>query len=77
MRRVWRLRHTSRPGLPRGLLGFPQVPKCFCREGYGAGNMPPHRCSDRARCKAGNSSTEPNLCARNVLLAHSVVRGLV
>lgn len=38
--------------------------------------MPPGRCSDRGRCKEGNSTTEPGLCARNILLAHALVSEL-
>ena len=39
--------------------------------GYSFGNHAPGRCSDRAVCSAGNSSTEPYIAAHNMLNAHS------
>ena len=42
--------------------------------GYGTGAAAPGRCSDRSRCKQGNTTTEPGICARNLLLAHALVR---
>jgi len=46
-------------------------PLTFCNVGYNYGSHAPGRCSDRSKCSAGNSSTEPYLCAHSVLLAHS------
>lgn len=40
-------------------------------QGNGAGIHAPGRCSDRNRCEAGDSDTEPWLCSHNVLLAHA------
>lgn len=55
-------------------------PASFVFMGLGTGQHAPGRCSDRARCPAGNSSTEPFLAAHNVLLAHArtyeLLRGL-
>lgn len=45
--------------------------------GYGAGIMPPGRCSLPNRdCVLGNSSTEPYIVAHNILLAHASVARL-
>ena len=41
-------------------------------QGYEAGTHAPGRCSDRARCRRGNSTTEPYLAGHNVLLAHAL-----
>jgi len=46
-------------------------PLTFCISGYLTGVHAPGRCSDRTKCSAGNSSTEPYLCGHSVLLAHS------
>eukprot|EP00741_Cyanophora_paradoxa_P024488 tig00022075_g23644.t1 len=46
-------------------------PWTFCMLGYAWGIHAPGRCSDRAACPAGNSSTEPWLCGHGVLLAHA------
>jgi len=46
-------------------------PLTFTVQGYGEGTHAPGRCSNRAVCKEGNSSTEPYIAAHNVLLAHS------
>lgn len=51
-------------------------PDVVCSEGYGRGTIPPQRCSDRTRCKEGNSTTEPGICSRNILVAHAEVRFL-
>ena len=45
----------------------------ICNVGYDQGVFAPGRCSDRARCAAGNSTTEPQLCAYHTLLAHAKV----
>lgn len=45
-------------------------PLSFCQIGYGAGSHAPGRCSDRTKCAAGNSSTEPYICSHQVLRAH-------
>ena len=58
---------------------FPQVktwttfnePLTFVGGGYGTGVMAPGRCSDRSRCIAGDSETEPLLAAHHVLLSHA------
>lgn len=39
--------------------------------GYASGLHAPGRCSNRTRCKLGNSSTEPYRAAHNVILAHA------
>lgn len=39
--------------------------------GYGAGAFAPGRCSDRAKCKHGNSATESYIAAHNMLNAHA------
>eukprot|EP01039_Chlorochromonas_danica_P006818 gene6818-7531_t len=41
--------------------------------GYGTGMLAPGRCSDRRKCVAGNSSTEPYLVGHSMLLAHLAV----
>ncbi|PSC72359.1 beta-glucosidase 40 [Micractinium conductrix] len=46
-------------------------PETFCDQGYGSGVHAPGRCSDRARCTEGDSSTEPHLCSYYALLAHA------
>ena len=45
-------------------------PLTFVQLGYSKGSHAPGRCSDRSRCPAGNSSTEPYIAAHNVILAH-------
>lgn len=45
-------------------------PLTFLRQGYSEGNHAPGRCSDRAKCSAGDSYTEPYIAAHNVLIAH-------
>eukprot|EP00638_Chattonella_subsalsa_P001804 CAMPEP_0117751774 /NCGR_PEP_ID=MMETSP0947-20121206/11185_1 /TAXON_ID=44440 /ORGANISM="Chattonella subsalsa, Strain CCMP2191" /LENGTH=508 /DNA_ID=CAMNT_0005570239 /DNA_START=61 /DNA_END=1584 /DNA_ORIENTATION=+ len=39
--------------------------------GYGVGTAAPGRCSDRTKCKEGNSYTEPYIVAHNMLLSHA------
>ena len=47
-------------------------PWTFCVNGYQDGVHAPGRCSNRTSCpNGGNSSTEPYLCAHNVLLSHA------
>lgn len=47
-------------------------PYNFVSQGFaGLGTQAPGRCSIRARCGIGNSSTEPYVAAHNVLLAHA------
>jgi beta-glucosidase len=46
-------------------------PHTFIRQGYSEGNHAPGRCSDRSKCKEGNSFIEPYLAAHNVLNAHA------
>ncbi|GAB4821358.1 hypothetical protein N2152v2_008404 [Parachlorella kessleri] len=46
-------------------------PLTFCTAGYKTGAMAPGRCSDRAKCPAGDSEKEPELCAYHALLAHA------
>jgi len=46
-------------------------PLTFSWIGYGVGVHAPGRCSDRTRCRYGNSSTEPYIVSHNVLLAHA------
>nr|PNR45839.1 hypothetical protein PHYPA_015610 [Physcomitrium patens] len=46
-------------------------PQTFTVLGYGNGIHAPGRCSDRSKCTAGNTATEPYLAAHNVLLAHA------
>lgn len=43
---------------------------------YGAGAFAPGRCSDRARCSAGNSATESYIAGHNLLNAHAAVVAL-
>jgi beta-glucosidase len=38
--------------------------------GYGYGGKAPGRCSDRAKCSEGDSSTEPWIVGHSILLAH-------
>ncbi|KAK9794356.1 hypothetical protein WJX73_002180 [Symbiochloris irregularis] len=45
-------------------------PLSFVFIGYDQGIHAPGRCSDRSRCAAGNSSTEPWIATHHVLLAH-------
>ena len=47
-------------------------PYTFCNSGYGAGGHAPGRCSDRRKCAAGDSSTEPYICTHNVLRSHAL-----
>ena len=42
----------------------------FVHLGYGSGSHAPNRCSDRKKCFAGNSDTEPYIAAHHVLRAH-------
>jgi len=42
----------------------------LCRA-MGAVPLLPERCSDRSRCTAGNSATEPYLAGHHLLLAHA------
>ncbi|GAB4820729.1 hypothetical protein N2152v2_007775 [Parachlorella kessleri] len=46
-------------------------PQTICENGYDNGVMAPGHCSNRTKCPEGNSTTEPHICARNILLAHS------
>jgi beta-glucosidase/6-phospho-beta-glucosidase/beta-galactosidase len=46
-------------------------PWAFAWLGYGLGSHAPGRCSDRARCAAGDSAREPYVVGHNVLLAHA------
>lgn len=46
-------------------------PWTFVTMGYVFGIFAPGRCSDRSRCKAGNSSTEGYIAAHNALNAHA------
>jgi len=39
--------------------------------GYGIGLHAPGRCSNRTKCAAGNSSTEPYIVGHNILLSHA------
>jgi len=45
-------------------------PLTFVNLGYSVGMHAPGRCSDRAKCDAGNSSTEPYIVAHNVIRSH-------
>jgi beta-glucosidase len=45
-------------------------------QGYVTGNFAPGRCSNRANCAEGNSSTEGYLAAHNMLNAHAAVVAL-
>ncbi|EOY22426.1 Beta-glucosidase 15 [Theobroma cacao] len=51
-------------------------PLIIANFGYSTGVAPPGRCSDRKRCPAGNSATEPYIVAHNLLLAHATVARL-
>jgi beta-glucosidase len=51
-------------------------PLTFINKGYIEGIFPPGRCSDRRKCKRGNSSTEGYLVAHNVLNSHANVVNL-
>lgn len=46
-------------------------PLITAKYGYDFGGNPPARCSDRKRCNAGNSATEPYIASHNLLLAHA------
>ncbi|PRW44359.1 E3 ubiquitin- ligase UPL7 [Chlorella sorokiniana] len=46
-------------------------PQTICNNGYESGVMAPGRCSNRTCCPEGNSTTEPQICAYHVLLAHA------
>jgi len=46
-------------------------PLTFCLQGYGDGSHAPGRCSDRSKCDEGDSSTEPYICSKNVLVSHA------
>ena len=46
-------------------------PLTFLGLGYSDGVHAPGRCSDRSRCSAGDSTTEPYIGAHHVLLAHA------
>jgi beta-glucosidase/6-phospho-beta-glucosidase/beta-galactosidase len=46
-------------------------PWTFCYLGYVTGLFAPGRCSDRKKCKKGDSSTEGYIAAHNVLNAHA------
>lgn len=46
-------------------------PLTFANLGYGTGGNAPGRCSDRSRCSAGNSTTEPWIVGHRVILAHA------
>ena len=46
-------------------------PNGICINGYTLGTIAPGRCSNYVgNCTAGNSATEPNVVAHNLLLAH-------
>jgi len=51
-------------------------PHSFCVGGFATGSLAPGRCSDRTHCDKGDSSTEPYICAHNVLLAWSAAAKL-
>ncbi|WCJ19201.1 beta glucosidase 12 [Euphorbia peplus] len=51
-------------------------PLQFIQAGYSMGIFAPGRCSDRSRCSAGNSSTEPYIVGHNQLLAHAAAAKL-
>ncbi|XP_021286813.1 beta-glucosidase 13-like [Herrania umbratica] len=51
-------------------------PLIIANFGYSTGVAPPGRCSDRKKCPAGNSATEPYIVAHNLLLAHATVARL-
>ncbi|KAJ4767167.1 Beta-glucosidase [Rhynchospora pubera] len=47
-------------------------PIVFCSGGYASGTSAPGRCSpwEAGKCSAGDSATEPYICAHNLLLSH-------
>lgn len=47
-------------------------PITFVNLGYGAGTHAPGRCTNRGRCRHGNSTSEPYLAGHNVILAHAL-----
>eukprot|EP00897_Mesotaenium_endlicherianum_P000537 jgi/Mesen1/10484/ME000083S09992 len=47
-------------------------PQQITNQGYASGSMAPGRCSDRGRCKAGDSAREPYLVGHNILRAHAL-----
>lgn len=47
-------------------------PLTFANLGYGTGVNAPGRCSDRSRCKYGNSTTEPWIVGHRVLQSHAL-----
>ncbi|KAG8638711.1 beta-glucosidase 24 isoform X3 [Manihot esculenta] len=51
-------------------------PLMIAQLGYDLGIAPPGRCSGRANCEAGNSSTEPYIVSHNLLLAHAAAARL-
>ncbi|KAJ9140194.1 hypothetical protein P3X46_030870 [Hevea brasiliensis] len=51
-------------------------PLMISQLGFDLGIAPPGRCSDRATCEAGNSSTEPYIVTHNLLLAHAATARL-
>ena len=51
-------------------------PLSFCYLGYGTGVNAPGRCSNRSICPEGNSTTEPYICAHNVLKSHALTVAL-
>lgn len=46
-------------------------PLTIITAGYSSGGMAPGRCSDRDACYAGNSSVEPYVAAKGLLLGHA------
>ena len=46
-------------------------PMTVALNGYDSGTHAPGRCSDRSKCKSGDSSTEPYVVAHNMLNAHA------
>ncbi|KAI9016193.1 glycoside hydrolase superfamily [Hyaloraphidium curvatum] len=46
-------------------------PRVFCSSGHLWADGPPMRCSDRSKCREGDSTTEPYTCGHNALLAHA------
>ena len=46
-------------------------PLTFVNLGYSVGMHAPGRCSDRSKCDAGDSATEPYIAGHNVLRAHA------
>lgn len=46
-------------------------PKTVANSGYSDGDHAPGRCSDPNRCWGGNSSTEPYIAAKMLILAHA------